>query len=180
MKIAYRITAWIDTFNDTVGKAVSWLAVLMVLTQFSVVVLRYVFGISFIKMQEGVIYEHATLFMLGAAFTLLHEGHVRVDIFYRTASVRAKAMVDLIGALFFLLPICGLIVWASVPYVMNSWAMLEGSQETSGIPAVYLLKSLILAFAVLMAMQGVAMILRSILTFRGLSAPHPKSDQVEV
>ena len=160
MNTLSRITQWIDTLNDTVGKVASWIAVAMVLTQFAVVVLRYTFGFSFIWMQESVVYLHATLFMLGAGYTLLHNGHVRVDIFYRTATPRSKAIVDLAGALMFLLPICGLILWASVPYVFRSWGMHEGSQETSGLQIVYLLKSLILEFAVLMALQGVAMAMR--------------------
>jgi len=180
MNICYRLTQWIDTLNDRIGRYVSWLAIAMVLIQFSTVVMRYIFGISFIWMQESVVYLHATLFMMGAAYTLLHEGHVRVDIFYRTAPTLKKAMVDLAGAFVFLLPVCGLILWASTPYVINSWAMGEGSQETSGIQAVFLLKTLISAFAVLMGLQGLAMALRSFLTLRGHPAPHPQSDQVEV
>lgn len=180
MNTTYRTIQWIDALNDRIGKAVSWVAIVMVLVQFSVVVLRYTFGLGFIWMQESVVYLHATLFMLGASYTLLHEGHVRVDIFYRTAAPRKKAMVDLVGALVFLLPICALILWAATPYVIDSWIMGEGSQETSGIQAVYLLKSLIIAFAGLMALQGVAMALRALLTLKGLNAPHPKSDQVEV
>lgn len=176
----YRTIKWIDTLNDAVGKTVSWIAVCMVLIQFSVVVLRYIFGLSFIWMQESVLYLHATLFMMGAGYTLLHEGHVRVDIFYRNATPRKKAMVDLAGALVFLMPICILILWASVPYVLRSWAMGEGSQETSGIQAVYLLKSLIVAFAALMGLQGIAMALRSLLTVQGLDAPHSQSDEVEI
>ena len=172
MNAVQRVIAWIDTANDLIGRVVSSLALFMVLVQFCVVVLRYVFGLSFIWMQESVMYLHATLFMLGAAYTLLHEGHVRVDIFYRTASPKTKARVDCIGALVFLLPVCGLILWASVPYVSSSWAIKEGSPETSGIQAVFLLKSTIVAFAGLMAMQGLSMALRSALTLLG--APVPK------
>jgi len=180
MQSAYRLITWIDTVNDAIGRAVSGLAIVMVLVQFSIVVLRYVFSLNFILMQESVMYLHATLFMLGAAYTLLYEGHVRVDIFYRTASVRQKACVDFIGALLFLVPVCGLVLWASVPYVAASWAMMEGSPETSGLPAVYLLKSLILAFSVLMAMQGVALALRAVLTLKGGSIPTSKLDGVDV
>ncbi|MBL4693063.1 MAG: TRAP transporter small permease subunit [Magnetovibrio sp.] len=148
----------------------------MVMTQFMVVVLRYVFSLNFIMMQEAVVYLHATLFMIGSAYTLLHDGHVRVDIFYRTASVRVKAMVDCAGAFIFLLPVCGLILWSSVPYVAKSWAILEGSPETSGIQAIFLLKSLIVAFAGLMALQGVSMGLRAALTLTG----HNKSSENKV
>ncbi|MBL4747984.1 MAG: TRAP transporter small permease subunit [Magnetovibrio sp.] len=130
LNAAQRLIIWINAVNDTIGRAVSYIAILMVLVQLSVVVLRYVFSLNFIMMQEGVVYLHAALFMLGAAYTLLHEGHVRVDIFYRTAPANVKAWVDLIGALVFLLPICGLILWASLPYVVSSWAVFEGSPET--------------------------------------------------
>lgn len=180
MNISLRVIQMIDILNDRIGKAVSWIAIAMVLTQFTVVVLRYVFGISFIWMQEGVVYLHATLFMMGASYTLLHEGHVRVDIFYRTATAIQQAKVDLVGAFVFLLPICALISWASVPYVANSWSMFEGSQETSGIQAVFLLKSLILAFAALMGVQGISLALRSVMTFKGIDVPHPKIDKVEI
>lgn len=180
MNISLRIIQMIDGLNDRIGKAVSWVAIAMVLTQFTVVVLRYIFGLSFIWMQESVVYLHATLFMMGASYTLLHEGHVRVDIFYRTATALQQAKVDLVGALVFLLPICSLILWASVPYVANSWAMLEGSQETSGIQAVFLLKSLIVAFAGLMAIQGISLALRAVMTFKGIKVPHQKVDKVEI
>lgn len=164
MPFIQRLITRIDGFNETVGRGVSGLAVLLVLTQFVVVVLRYVFSLNFIMMQEGVVYLHATLFMMGAAYTLLHEGHVRVDIFYRTASVQRKALVDCVGAFVFLLPVCGLILWSSTPYVLRSWSIFEGSPETSGIQAIFLLKSLIVVFAVLMALQGLSMGLRAALT----------------
>jgi len=180
MPTAHRLIARIDRLNDVVGRVVSSLAVFMVLTQFAVVVLRYVFSLNFIIVQESVVYLHATLFMLGAAYTLVHEGHVRVDIFYRTASPRQKACVDLIGSLIFLTPVCGLILWASVPYVTASWAMLEGSPETSGLQAVYLLKSLIIGFAVLMAAQGLSMALRAFLVLRGEDVPKVQKDGVEI
>jgi len=144
----------------------------MVLVQFLVVLLRYVFSVNFIFMQESVVYLHATLFMMGAAYTLLHEGHVRVDIFYRTAPRRAKAYIDLAGSLIFLLPVCGLILYTAWPYVARSWGIWEGSVETSGIPLVYVRKSLILAFAVLMSLQGIALACRSLLILTG----HPASD----
>ena len=171
---------WIDSFNNRLGQIVSWLAIAMVLTQFMVVVMRYIFSIGFIWMQESVLYLHATLFMLGASYTLLHEGHVRVDIYYREMGERGKAMVDLIGSIVFLLPVCALLWWWSWPYVEQSWSVGEGSRETSGIQAVFLLKTIILAFAGLIALQGVSMVIRAFLIFTGRHTLHPRDDGAQV
>ncbi|MDP6427967.1 MAG: TRAP transporter small permease subunit [Rhodospirillales bacterium] len=147
----------------------------MVIIQFVVVVMRYVFGVGSIMMQESVIYLHAILFMIGAGYTLLYGGHVRVDIFYRDASARGKAILDLIGIAVFLLPVCILIWWFSWRYVGASWAVFEGSKETSGIQAVFLLKSTILAFAALMGLQGISLAIHSILVLIGAEPPVEQS-----
>ncbi len=157
----------IDAFNQRIGLWVAWAALAMVLVQFTVVIGRYIFGVNFIWMQESVIYLHGVMFMLGAGYTLLHDGHVRVDIWYREASPRFKARVDLAGATLFLLPVCGLIWFFSWPYVVNSWAVLEGSRETSGIQAVFALKSLLLLFVFLLVLQGVSMIIGAALALGG-------------
>ena len=158
----------IDALNENIGKAVAWLALLMVIVQFIVVIMRYVFGIGSIFMQESIIYLHATVFMLGAGYTLLHNGHVRVDIFYREASPRRKAVVDIVGVAIFLIPVCALIWWGSWPYVANSWRVFEGSRETSGIQAVFLLKTVILVFVVLVVLQGISLAIRSLLILAGV------------
>lgn len=147
----------IDRFNGVVGRAVAWCALALVLVQFVAVVQRYVFGIGWIWVEESIVYLHAVLFMAGAAYTLLEDGHVRVDIFYAGATVRHRALVDLLGTVFFLWPVSGLIFAKAWPYVTASWAVLERSPETSGIPAVFLLKSLLLLFAALVALQGLSM-----------------------
>jgi TRAP-type mannitol/chloroaromatic compound transport system permease small subunit len=157
----------IDQFNEKTGKILAWLTLLTVLTQFFVVLGRYVFGIGSLMMQEAIIYMHATLFMLASAYVLKVDGHVRVDIFYREAAPRTKALVNLFGSIVFLLPMCVVIFWVSYPYVENSWAIMEGSRETSGIPGVFLLKTAILIFAVQMGLQGLSIILHSILAIRG-------------
>jgi TRAP-type mannitol/chloroaromatic compound transport system permease small subunit len=143
-----------------------------VLAEFAVVVMRYAFGIGSIRLQESVLYAHAALFMLAAAWTLQTDGHVRVDIFYAQASPRAKALIDLVGTLVFLLPVTVLIGALSLPYVARSWAIFEGSPETGGLPFVYLLKTLIPLFAVLLGLQGVAQAIRAwlVLTARRSSA----------
>ncbi|MGE0253834.1 MAG: TRAP transporter small permease subunit [Alphaproteobacteria bacterium] len=162
------VAAAIDGFNDKIGSWIAWLAVIMVLVQFAVVVLRYVFGIGLIMLQESVVYLHGVLFMVGAGYTLLRGGHVRVDIFYQPATPRTKAAIDLAGALFFLLPVCVLIAIYSFGYIANSWAVHEGSKETSGIQAVYLLKSVILVFTFLVGLQGVSMALHALLVLLGI------------
>jgi len=151
----------IDRFNTAIGRAVAWLALVVVLLQFALVVARYLFGLGSIWATEAVIYAHATLFLLAAAWTLRAGGHVRVDIFYAEASPRIKAMIDLFGAVLLLLPFALVLVWLSLPYAARSWAILERSQESSGLPLVFLLKSLIPLFAVLMALQGVAQAIKA-------------------
>jgi TRAP-type mannitol/chloroaromatic compound transport system permease small subunit len=151
----------IDRFNAATGRIVSWLCLFVVLVQFLVVVLRYGFGIGSIWLTESIIYGHAALFMLAAAWTLREGGHVRVDVFYAEASPRTKALVDLAGALLLLLPFMLVLAWLSLPYVSRSWAILETSRETSGIPAVFLLKTLIPLFALMMALQGVSQAIRA-------------------
>jgi TRAP-type mannitol/chloroaromatic compound transport system permease small subunit len=152
----------IDRLNAAIGRTAAWLCLVVVLVQFAVVVLRYVFGIGSIWLTETIIYGHATLFMLAAAWTLREGGHVRVDVFYADAGPRRRALVDLCGALLLLLPFMLVLLWFSLPYVARSWAILETSRETSGLPAVFLLKTLIPLFAVMMALQGIAQAIRAI------------------
>lgn len=157
----------IDRVNEGIGRAVAWTALALVAVQFLAVVLRYVFGVGWIWVEESIVYLHATLFMTGAAYTLLHDGHVRVDVFYREATARDRARVDLFGTVFFLWPVCLLILVKSWPYVAQSWAVLERSPETSGIPAVFVLKSLIPVFGILMVLQGVSMAASAALVLLG-------------
>jgi TRAP-type mannitol/chloroaromatic compound transport system permease small subunit len=151
----------IDRLNAAVGRTVAWLCLFVVLVQFLVVVLRYGLGFGSIWLTESIIYGHATLLMLAAAWTLLAGGHVRVDVFYAEASPRRKALIDLCGALLLLLPFMLTLGWFSLPYVARSWAIFETSRETSGIPAVFLVKTLIPLFALLMALQGVSQAVRA-------------------
>jgi TRAP-type mannitol/chloroaromatic compound transport system permease small subunit len=151
----------IDRLIAAVGRTVAWLALCVVLVQFAVVMLRYVFGIGSIRLSESVLYGHATLFMLASAWTLQVNGHVRVDVFYADAAPRSKALVDLLGALLLLLPFVAVIAWFALPYAARSWALLERSRETSGLPFVYLLKTLIPLFALLLGLQGVSQAIRA-------------------
>ncbi len=152
----------IETINNGIGRAVSWLTVLMVLTTFIVVVLRYVFDSGWIALQESVVYMHSLVFMLAAAYTLNHDGHVRVDIFYQRFSVKQRAWVDCLGALFLLLPVSGFIIWSSWHYVTESWSVLEGSRHSGGLPGLFLLKSLIIVMAAQLALQAIAMFVKNL------------------
>ena len=157
-----RVAAAIDRLNEAIGRATSWCALAIVLIAFAVVLLRYVLGAGSIWLQESIIYAHAALFLLAAAWTLKEGGHVRVDVFYAAASPRAKAWIDLLGALLLLLPFCIAIIWFSWPYVTRSWVVLEGSRETSGLPLVFLLKTLIPLFAAMLALQGISQAIKSL------------------
>ena len=151
----------IDRLVSGIGRAAAWLVLVVVLLQFALVLVRYLFGLGSIWLSETVIYAHAAVFMLAAAWTLRAEGHVRVDIFYAEASTRTRAFIDFVGAILLLLPFMLVLLWLSVPYAARSWAILEHSQETSGLPLVFVLKTLIPVFAVLMALQGLAQAIRA-------------------
>ncbi len=151
----------IDRLTTAIGRAAAWLALVIVVLQFALVVARYVFGLGSIWLTETVTYADAALFLLAAAWTLSAGGHVRVDIFYAHASTRTRAIIDLIGALLLLLPFALALLWLSAPYAARSWAILERSQEASGLPLVFLLKTLIPVFALMMALQGVAQAIRA-------------------
>lgn len=161
-----RVAASIDSLAETTGRAVSWLTLLLGIGGLLVVVLRYAFDSGFIWMQESLTWMHALVFMLGAAYTLRHDEHVRVDVVYRRLAPRARAAIDLAGTLFFLLPLCGYLVFESLPYVEVSWRIAERSREAGGLPALYLLKSAIPLMAVLLAIQGVAQALRCVVALQ--------------
>jgi TRAP-type mannitol/chloroaromatic compound transport system permease small subunit len=156
-----RLAARIDQLSTAIGLTVAWLVLVVVVVQFAVVLLRYVFGVGSIWLQESIIYSHALAFLLAAAWVLRSGSHVRVDVFYREASPRVRAWVDLLGTLFLLLPMAAVILWVSLPYVGRAWSIFERSQETSGLPAVFLLKTAIPLFATLLIVQGVAELLRA-------------------
>ncbi len=151
----------IDRLTSLIGRAAAWLCLFIVVAQFAVVLMRYGLGIGSAKLTESIIYGHAALFMLAAAWTLREGGHVRVDIFYADAAPRRKALVDLFGALLLLIPFALSLLILSLPYVARSWSILERSRETSGLPFIYLLKTLIPVFAILLVLQGVSQAVRA-------------------
>jgi TRAP-type mannitol/chloroaromatic compound transport system permease small subunit len=150
----------IDRMNTIVADAVRWLALIMVLVQFCIVIGRYVFGFNSIAAQESVLYMHATLLMLGAGYTLLVDKHVRVDVFYAKVSDTARRRIDIFGHIFLLIPSMVALLYWSWPSVRNSWKILEGPISVGGIEAVFLLKSLIPAFCILILLQSLSLLVR--------------------
>lgn len=167
--LSEQISAPVEAFIRFVGRLALYLVMAMAAVQFGVVILRYVFGLNFIAMQESVTYMHGAVFLLAGGYALLTDDHVRVDIFYREASPRRKALVDLAGAYLFLFPFCFVALWAAGPYVANSWGVHEGSMEQSGIRGVYLLKTLIPVYLILLALAGFVIATRAAATLKSRS-----------
>lgn len=167
----------LDGLNEGVGRVVAWLTLGMVVVQFALVVSRYVFSISSLWWQESIVYMHGSVIMLAAGYTFLHNGHVRVDIFYREASETVKDWTDLIGSAVFLIPVCYLIAWAAWPNVVLSWEQLEGSTEASGIPYKYLLKTTVLLFAILVGLQALSTMIKAALRLAGHQVDDPHRDE---
>ncbi|MDG2242710.1 MAG: TRAP transporter small permease subunit [Rhodospirillaceae bacterium] len=159
--------AIVDAVNEWVGRIVAWLTLGCVLTCFLVVILRYGFSIGFPWMQELYVWQHAIVFMVGAGFTLLHGGHVNVDIAYSHFSPKTKAWVDIIGTLLFLLPWMAVLTWTSSQFVLSSWAILEPSSQANGMPGLYILKTMIWVFCGVLSIQGIALIARRLLYLNG-------------
>lgn len=157
-----RIASWLDQFSTFIGQSIKWLALFMLLLQFTIVILRYAFGVNFIAMQELVLYLHASLFMIAAAYTLKIDGHVRVDIFYALLTPRKKAIIDIVGHLIFLLPGMFVILYYTWPSVRNAWAIREGAISVGGLPASFLLKTLIPIFCILLILQSVSCLIRNV------------------
>ncbi len=159
-----KIRKALEWFVEFMGSTVAWLTIFMVVGTFIIVVLRYVFDLGWIAMQESIIWMHAMVFMLGAAYTLQNDEHVRVDIFYRGLSNRNKAVINLVGTILFLLPVTIFLVISSWDYVSISWTIRESSREAGGLPYPFvpILKSIIPLTAVLLTFQGIANLISSV------------------
>lgn len=157
----------LTSFCALIGRLVSWLTLALVLLTAAVVVLRYGFQFGRIYLQEIITYLHALIFMLAAAWTLRLDGHVRVDVWYRTRAPRTQAWVDLLGTILFLLPTAGLLLWLSYDYAEKAWRLQEASRETGGLPFLYLLKAVIPVASGLLLLQGLADILQRALRLAG-------------
>ncbi|MBX7059232.1 MAG: TRAP transporter small permease subunit [Leptospirales bacterium] len=159
------LIAGIDAVNVNVGRAAAWLLLAMAVLVFLIAILRYLFNFGAVFLQEAAVYLHAGAFMVAIGYALLRGDHVRVDIFYHDRSVRHRALVDLLGGLLLLLPICLVALYYCAPYVLQSWLRLEQSQESGGIPALFLLKTFLLLGPALLLLQGIAQILRAWLRY---------------
>lgn len=167
MSILIGLVRVASAVNRVVGLVLSWLSLAIVLVCFTVVVERYLFRTTQLWMQDLYVWLNGAMFTGVAGFALLRNDHVRVDIFYRPASERWKAIADLIGVAFFLIPFCAVIFAYGLPYVSRSWHLHEGSPNIGGMPGLFVLKSFILLFVVLVGLQGLAMAARSILVLAG-------------
>ena len=163
MEILEKIIIFIENFTKTVSRLTSWLIITMVLIAFSVVILRYFFNFGFVWMQEIYVWFHGIVFLFGASYALMHDKHVRVDIFYRPTSEKKKAWINLIFSIIFILPFIFVIFKYSIPYILKSWASLEKSREAGGLPFLYIYKTTLIFFCFLLFFQTIALIFRCLL-----------------
>lgn len=165
------LTRLLDCFTEWMGRLIAWLTLFMVITVVLVLVLRNWFDLSAIALQESVTYMHAIVFMLGAAYALKHNDHVRVDVFYQNFSPKKKAVVNIVGFLCLLLPVCVFIFIYCKDYVAFSWALNEGSNQPGGIPLMYVLKTLLLAMPLALILQGLSDSMKCMIFLAGWSSP---------
>lgn len=151
---------FIDKGNRTLAKIAGWCAILMMAFQAFSVIARYVFSYSIISVQEAVVYGHSILFLFGAAYILQLNQHVRVDVFYSKMSTKLRRKINLIGLMCFVLPVAVTLLYVATPYILNAWQNLEGSRQSGGIAAVFLLKTCIGIFALTLAFQAIAIVIR--------------------
>ncbi|WP_373481031.1 TRAP transporter small permease subunit [Geminocystis sp.] len=173
MNIAIKIAQIIDLITEWYGKIVYWLVLVMIGIGVWNVIGRYLGKIigenltsnSLIELQW---YIFDLIFFLGAAYTLKKDNHVRVDIFYKDLSTKRKALINIIGVLFFLIPFCGVIIYFSWQYVFNSWQILEISPDDSGLPR-YPIKTLIIISPILLIIQGISELIKNLVIFLNYS-----------
>jgi TRAP-type mannitol/chloroaromatic compound transport system permease small subunit len=171
-----------DRINLFAGTSIAWVTLLMVVMQTAVVVLRYVFGIGLLAMQQSVVYMHGIIFLVAAGYALKDDFHVRIDIFYSGFSRKGRALVNLLGSVLLLAPVCAVILVQGWPYVVASWGALEGAPEGTGLPGLFLLKTFILIYAGLLALQGIALAIRSALILLDVAVddePHVPEARVQ-
>ena len=164
--------------NEKVGRTTSWLVLTLVLTTFSVATLRYGLNLGWIWLQELYVWMHGAIIMLGAAYTFLHDDHVRIDVFYRSMTIKSKAWINLICSFFFLLPSICAVGWFVFPYVMKSWERVEASREAGGMQGLFIWKTTMILFCLFLLLQLISTIIKSILTLLNKDSPEPICDPV--
>jgi TRAP-type mannitol/chloroaromatic compound transport system permease small subunit len=165
----------ISAVNGLLGRVFAYFSLAVVLICFTVVVLRYGFRIGSVPLQDLYVWLNGMMFMGIAGYTLMKDGHVRVDLFYRAASLRTKAAIDMIGSVAFVGPFVAVLVAWGLPYVERSWSLRESSPNFGGLPGLYILKSFLLVFAAVVALQALAMFLRGVLVLAGREALLPEA-----
>ncbi len=165
----------ICALNGALGRIFAWFSLGIVVVCFAVVILRYVFGTGSVPLQDLYLWLNGAMFMGIAGYTFLKDGHVRVDIFYRNAPLRTKAWLDILGCVLFVAPFLWVMVEQGYPYVVRSWGLREGSANVGGLPGLYILKSFVLVFVVVVGLQAVAMVLRSVLVLGGREELTPQA-----
>jgi TRAP-type mannitol/chloroaromatic compound transport system permease small subunit len=164
----------VDAVNETVGRIVMWLSLGVVLVCFATVYMRYALGTGKPWIQELYVWQHAIVFLAAAGYTLLHGGHVRVDLFYGKMSPRRRALVDIWGTVVLLWPLAIVIAYESAPMVALSWANDEVSQQPGGMPDVWFLKSMLHVFCAVIFIQGIAVVARGLLVLGGRTEYAPQ------
>jgi len=157
----------IDNINEWVGRGVAWVTLGLVLVVFTDVVMRYLFNTSFVFTQELEWHLFGFIFLIGAGYTLLHDGHVRVDIIYQRLGSKGRAWINLCGVILFLIPGCIMVMTTSWKFMANSFAILEGSPDPGGIPYRFILKSCIPIGFTLLLLQGISLGMHSLMQILG-------------
>jgi TRAP-type mannitol/chloroaromatic compound transport system permease small subunit len=164
MNALEKLASAIDALNGFIGRAVCWAVLPVALVAFAVVALRYGLNKGFPWLQESYIWLHGAAVLLVSGWVLKEGGHVRVDLFYKKASLKTKAWLDAVGVVFFMMPMLGFLFWWSLPLVQRSWRLMERSPTNDGLTFVYLMKTVIPVFCVIVMLQGLAMLIRSVIT----------------
>lgn len=165
-----QLISWIkrlDLLNLRFGEICCWLIVFLMMGVFLSVIMRYLFSLDVIWLQELMIYIHALFFISVAGYTLQFNGHVRVDIFYQRFSQRIQSLIDILGTCLLLIPVYLLLLNDAWFYFYDSFIIFEGSGMTGGLPTLYIFKSFLLILPIVLIVQGVSQILKSILIFQG-------------
>ena len=174
MSALQQFSRWIDTLNQWVGRGVAWVTLGLVLVVFVDVVMRYLFNTSFVFTQELEWHLFGFIFLIGAGYTLLHDGHVRVDIIYQRVGFKSRAWINLIGVILFLIPGCAMVITTSWKFTMNAFLIMEGSPDPGGIPFRFVLKGCLPVGFTLLLLQGISLGIHSLMQIKGIETTEEK------
>jgi len=174
MNVLKTFSRWIDFLNEWVGRGVAWVTLALVVVIFVDVVMRYLFNTSYVFTQELEWHLFGFIFLIGAGYTLLHDGHVRVDIIYQRLGLKGQAWINLLGVIFFLIPGCLMVMITSWKFVANSFMIMEGSPDPGGIPLRFIVKGCIPAGFFLLLIQGISLGMHSLMRILGIETAKEK------